>query len=152
MKPPRAAIWLTAAGALPFLAAAAMVMGLWPAALPGSGAGGGAAGGRALALAYGIVILSFMSGVLWGFAARAGAGLWAYAASVLPALHVFFTALPHPWALPGQPMAHLIAGFLLVLVLDAVFQFQRLAPRWWLSLRVPVTVVVLACLWIARHG
>jgi hypothetical protein len=148
LKPPAPAIWLTAAGALPFLAAAAMVAGIWPQSLPGSGAGAG----RALAIAYGAVILAFMSGVLWGFAAKAGAGAWAYALSVLPALHVFFTALGHPWSLPGQPIAHLIAGFVLVLVLDAVFQVRRLAPRWWLVLRVPVTVVVLASLWIARHG
>jgi hypothetical protein len=148
MKPPVPAIWLTAAGVLPFLAAAAMVTGLWPRFLPGSGAGAG----QALAVAYGIVILAFMSGVLWGFSARGGAALWAYALSVLPALYVFFTALSHPWSLPGQPIAHLIAGFALVLVLDAVFQMRRLAPRWWLSLRLPVTAVVLACLWIARHG
>ncbi len=139
MTPPRIAILLTAAGALPFLAAAAMILGL----VPGEG--------RALITAYGTVILAFMSGVLWGFAARGGRA-WAYVLSVLPALHVFFFVMPHPWAIQGQALAHLIAGFLAVLVLDIVYQAKGLAPRWWLSLRVPVTAVVVGCLWVARHA
>ena len=143
MIPPRAAILLTAAGLLPFLAGVAMALNLWP--------GFDAAAGRALVTAYGVVILCFMAGVLWGFAAR-GRAIWAYALSVLPALHVFFFALPHPLALPGQPLAHLIAGFAVLLVLDAAYQAQGLAPRWWLSLRIPVTLAVLACLWVARNA
>jgi hypothetical protein len=139
MTPPRIAILLTAAGALPFLLAAAMILGL----IPGEG--------RALIVAYGAVILAFMSGVLWGFAAR-GAPAWAYGLSVLPALHVFFFVTPHPWAFEGQALAHLIAGFLGVLILDLVYQAKRLAPRWWLSLRIPVTAVVVGCLWVARHA
>jgi hypothetical protein len=139
MRPPAIAIWLTAAGAIPFLAAAAMILNLIPGA------------GRPLIVAYGAVILAFMSGVLWGFAARGGRA-WAYVLSVLPALHVFFFVMPHPWAIQGQALAHLIAGFLAVLVLDLVYQAQGLAPRWWLSLRIPVTAVVVGCLWIARHA
>jgi hypothetical protein len=139
MTPPRIAILLTAAGALPFLLAAAMILGL----IPGEG--------RALIVAYGAVILAFMSGVLWGFAARGGPGL-GLCLSVLPALHVFFFVTPHPWAFEGQALAHLIAGFLGVLILDLVYQAKRLAPRWWLSLRIPVTAVVVGCLWVARHA
>jgi hypothetical protein len=139
MTPPRIAILLAGAGALPFLLAAAMILGL----IPGEG--------RALIVAYGAVILAFMSGVLWGFAAR-GAPAWAYVLSVLPALHVFFFVTPHPWAFEGQALAHLIAGFLGVLILDLVYQAKRLAPRWWLSLRIPVTAVVVGCLWVARHA
>lgn len=141
MRPPRIAVIVTAAGALPFLIGAAMVLGFWPGE------------GRALIVAYGVVILSFMSGVLWGFASRNGAGApWAYIVSVLPALYAFFFALRHPWAMEGQALAHLIAGFVGVLVLDAVFQARGLAPRWWMVLRVPVSAVVIACLWIARHA
>ena len=140
MTPPLPASLLTAAGALPFLAAAAMELGL----VPGDG--------RALAVAYGTVILAFMSGVLWGFAARGGAAAWPYALSVVPALHLFFTVPAHPWAIPGDPLSHLILGFLLVLGLDALFQAKRLTPRWWLVLRVPVTAVVVACLWVVRSG
>ncbi|MCC5986750.1 MAG: DUF3429 domain-containing protein [Pararhodobacter sp.] len=141
MKPPRIAIMLTAAGALPFLAGAAMVLGFWLGMAP--------AQGQALLQFYGLIILSFMSGVLWGFAARGGPG-WAYGLSVLPALYAFFAAPGHPWSIGGQVLSHLVAGFLLVLVLDAVFQARGLAPRWWLSLRLPVTALVLACLWVAR--
>jgi hypothetical protein len=138
MRPPAPALWLTAAGALPFLIGAAMILGFWPGE------------GRALVQAYGTVILCFMSGVLWGFAARNGAAWWPYAASVAPALYVFFFVQTHGWSLPGQALSHLMAGFAGVLVLDAVFQARGLTPRWWLSLRVPVTAVVLACLWVAR--
>lgn len=135
------AIILAAAGALPFLIGAAMVLGFWPGE------------GRALIVAYGVVTLPFMSGALWGFASRNGGGApWAYVASVLPAIYAFFFALRHPWALEGQALSHLIAGFAGVLVLDGVYQAKGLAPRWWLVLRVPATLVVLACLWIARHA
>lgn len=140
MRPPRIAMILTAAGAVPFLVGAAMVLGFWPGE------------GRALIVAYGVVILSFMSGVLWGFASRSGNPHWAYVLSVLPALYAFFFTLRHPWAMDGQALAHLIAGFLGVLVLDAVYQAKGLAPRWWLVLRIPATAVVLACLWVARHA
>ncbi|MCC5999522.1 MAG: DUF3429 domain-containing protein [Pararhodobacter sp.] len=139
MKPPRIALLLTTAGALPFLVGVAMILGFWPGE------------GRALVQAYGVVILCFMSGVLWGFSAR-GAPDWAYVLSVLPALYAFFFSLRHPWAMEGQALSHLIAGFVLVLVLDMIFQARGLAPRWWLTLRVPATVVVLACLWVARVG
>lgn len=137
--PPRSAIALTAAGVLPFLAAALMTTGLWP------------GDGRALALAYGTVIACFMAGVFWGFAAR-GAALWPYAASVLPALHVFFTVPDHPWRIAGDPTAHLIANFAALLLLDLLFQARGLAPRWWLALRMPVSVVVLGCLMMVRAG
>lgn len=138
--PPRSAIALTAAGALPFVAAAMMTAGFWP----WDGVG------RDLALAYGTVIACFMSGVLWGFAAR-GRALWPYALSVLPALHVFFTVPAHGWRIAGDPVAHLIAAFAVLAALDILYQMRGLAPRWWLTLRVPVTVVVLACL-IAVRG
>lgn len=141
MRPPKIAIILTGAGALPFLIGAAMVLGFWPGE------------GRALMSAYGVVVLSFMSGAFWGFASRAGGGAyWAYILSVLPALYTFFFALRHPWAMDGQALSHLIAGFVGLLVLDAAFQAKGLAPRWWLVLRIPATLLVLACLWIARHA
>ena len=143
MKPPRIAILLTAAGALPFLAGTGIAMGFWPGLTP--------AQGQALLIAYGLVILAFMSGVLWGFAARGG-GAWAYALSVLPALYAFFAAPGHPWSIGGQTLMHLIVGFVLVLALDALYQARRLAPRWWLTLRVPITAVVVGCLWVARLG
>lgn len=100
--------------------------------------------GSYLSLTYGTVILSFMSGVLWGFATRAqGAQATAgYALSVIPALWAFFMVNGDP----GAAAVNLAAGFAGVLVLDAAFVSWKLAPVWWLTLRIPLTVVVLACL------
>ncbi|WP_353473709.1 DUF3429 domain-containing protein [Salipiger sp. H15] len=97
-----------------------------------------------LQLSYGTVILAFMSGVLWGFATKAGGAkaAVAYALSVLPALWAFVMV-------GGGPVAaatNLVFGFLGLLLLDAAFQLWNLAPRWWLGLRVPVTVIAVACL------
>ncbi|SDH87770.1 DUF3429 domain-containing protein [Alloyangia pacifica] len=97
-----------------------------------------------LQLSYGTVILAFMSGVLWGFATKAGGAkaATAYFLSVLPALWAFFMV-------GGGPVAaatNLVFGFLGLLLLDACFQLWNLTPRWWLSLRVPLTAVVVACL------
>ncbi|NCO20543.1 MAG: DUF3429 domain-containing protein [Rhodobacterales bacterium] len=95
-------------------------------------------------LAYGTVILSFMSGVLWGFAARARGAVAAtgYALSVLPALWAFFFV-------GGGPVSatiYLMFGFAGLLALDLMFWRQDLAPGWWMNLRVILTVVVLGCL------
>ena len=95
-------------------------------------------------LAYGTVILSFMSGVLWGFATKAEGQRAAigYALSVLPALWAFFFV-------GGGPVSasiYLIAGFLGLLALDWSFARQGLAPDWWMPLRILLTTVVVLCL------
>ena len=41
---------------------------------------------------------------------------------------------------------YLAAGFVGLLILDTIFSAWGLAPRWWLRLRVMLTVVVVACL------
>ena len=95
-------------------------------------------------LFYGSVILSFMSGVLWGFATkatgtRAAAG---YTLSVLPALWAFFMT-------GGGPISagtNLIFGFVGLLILDAAFSRWNLTPAWWMRLRVLLTSIVVACL------
>lgn len=93
--------------------------------------------GPYVGLAYGTVILSFMSGVLWGFATKATGGQAAtgYALSVLPALWAFFMV-------GGGPVSagmNLIAGFVALLVLDFAFWTWGLAPRWWIALRLILT-------------
>ena len=100
--------------------------------------------GPYVGLAYGTVILSFMSGVLWGFAtkARGGQAATGYALSVIPALWAFFMV-------GGGPVSaaiNLIAGFVGLLVLDYAFWTWGLAPRWWMTLRVILTAGVVACL------
>ncbi|WP_428926681.1 DUF3429 domain-containing protein [Marinibacterium sp. SX1] len=95
-------------------------------------------------LFYGSVILSFMSGVLWGFATRAPAGRAGicYALSVLPALWAFVMT----GGGPTSAGMNLIFGFAGVLLIDAAFSAWGLTPGWWLRLRVAMTALVIACL------
>ncbi len=140
---PRPALLLGLAGLIPFL---------WSAATHLSPALSGMAGqwlspmflGAYVGLTYGTVILAFMSGVLWGFATRAEGreATLAYALSVIPALWAFFMVTDAS----DSSRIFLAAGFVGLLLLDATFQAWGLAPRWWLRLRVMLTVVVLACL------
>lgn len=140
---PRVAVILTALGAIPFVWGAFSTLNP---ALNGSVAGvlGPRFVGPYIGLFYGSVILSFMSGVLWGFATKtkgrqAGIG---YGLSVLPALWAFFMTGGGPNTAAGN----LITGFVAVLLLDWQFWRWGLAPPWWLRLRVPVTVVVILSL------
>ena len=145
MKPvPAAAFVLTALGVIPFIYGALSANGL------SFGLPIAPFEGRWIVYFYGAIILSFMGGALWGFAAaKDRAGDWRLLTlSVLPALWVFGTVLFAIYLEPATLRAsfYLMAlGFVLVLVLDWHFQVQKLAPSWWLSLRIPVTLVVLAC-------
>ena len=139
---PRAALLLGLGGLIPFVWGAVTLL------VPAAGAAGADLLGPRfvgpyIQLAYGTVILSFMSGALWGFATRAEGAVAAsgYALSVLPALWAFFFV-------GGGPVSaaiYLAAGFVGILGLDWMFQSQGLAPRWWLSLRLILTAVVVIC-------
>jgi 4-hydroxy-3-methylbut-2-en-1-yl diphosphate reductase len=140
---PPAALLLALAGLLPFLWGVATLV--WPGlAELGQVWLGPRFIGPYVLLAYGTVILSFMSGVLWGFATRATGRVAAigYALSVSPALWAFFMVGNGPVAAASS----LIAGFGGLLVLDWVFWRMGLAPNWWMTLRVPLTAGVVACL------
>jgi hypothetical protein len=115
--------------------------GLIPFALGGiSALYGEAAIGIHILLQYGTVILAFMSGVLWGFAAKDQGWHLGYVLSTLPALWAFFASF-----LDDQPrMIALAIGFAAILGLD--FAFRHLAPQWWLGLRMILSAVVLTCL------
>ncbi|MCC5963542.1 MAG: DUF3429 domain-containing protein [Rhodobacteraceae bacterium] len=94
-------------------------------------------------ISYGTVILCFMSGVLWGFAARGAELQWSgYALSVIPALWAFF------FVGGGAVFAlnALIAGFLGLLLIDWHFSRLGLTPRWWMPLRLILTAGVVLCL------
>jgi hypothetical protein len=95
-------------------------------------------------LFYGAIILSFMSGVLWGFATKASGGTatLGYVLSVLPALWAFFMTGYGP----SNASLNLMIGFLGLLVLDTTFTKWGLTPPWWMSLRLLLTAIVLACL------
>ena len=100
--------------------------------------------GSRINLIYGTIILAFMSGVLWGFAANVGDKRQpiGFILSVLPALWAFFTFN----GLLINPLAGLIIGFLGVFAIDVRFHYWQLTPEWWLSLRCILTLLVIICL------
>lgn len=140
---PRPALALGLAGLIPFVWSAATSLSLpltaWAADVLSP-----MFLGRVVGISYGVVILSFMSGALWGFATRADRATApiAYALSVIPALWAFAMVTDAT----ETSVIFLAAGFLGVLLIDVAFAGWHLAPRWWLRLRVLLTAGVLACL------
>lgn len=140
---PRSALVLGLAGLLPFLWGALTV--LFPdAGMQAMARLGSRFIGPYVQIAYGTVILAFMAGVLWGFATRAEGRLAAfgYTLSVVPALWAFFMV----GGGAVSAAVNLATGFAGLLLLDWFFWNAELAPRWWMALRVPLTLVVLLCL------
>lgn len=145
---PRSALILGLAGLLPFLWSVATELS--PALAEfGLSWMGPRFLGPYVGLAYGTVILSFMSGALWGFATRAEVNPWVfYALSVIPALWAFFFV-------GGGPVSaaiYLAAGFVGLLGLDWFFGQHGLTPPWWLPLRAGLTGVVVACLLVTAFA
>jgi hypothetical protein len=142
-RTPPPALFLGLAGMLPFL---------WSAATQLSPPLAGWAGaylppmfiGAYVGLTYGTLILAFMSGALWGFAARAEGRVAApcYALSVIPALWAFFMVTDAS----TNSSIYLVVGFAGLLLIDATFAAWGLAPRWWMRLRLPLTALTVACL------
>lgn len=140
---PRSALILGLAGLLPFLWGALTT--LFPqVGLQASAVIGSRFIGPYVQLYYGAIILSFMSGVLWGFATKAEGprATGGYVLSVLPALWAFFMTGGGPTA----ASINLIAGFIGLLLLDWQFWRQGLAPAWWMHLRILLTAIVVLCL------
>lgn len=145
---PRSALFLGLAGLLPFLWGVATQFSPALTDLTVRSVGPRFVGPY-VQLAYGTIILAFMSGVLWGFATRATGSVAAsgYALSVLPALWAFF------FVGAGVTSAawNLVFGFTGLLILDWFFWQQRLAPRWWMHLRILLTVIVVVCLLVTAQ-
>jgi hypothetical protein len=135
---PRAALLLGLAGGLPFAwgALTRLVPGLGDWSFDVLGA---RLTGRTLLVLYGTIILSFMSGTVWGFATRAEGRHAAilYALSTLPAIWALFL---------GFSTLMLALGFLALLLLDRHAQRAGLAPPWWMRLRLLLTALVVPCL------
>ena len=100
--------------------------------------------GPLLQLSYGVIILCFMSGVLWGFATKMDEknGSLGYILSVLPALWAFLSMGRGPIS----DTISLIVGFLAVLLIDRHFYLLKLTPLWWMNLRTPLTFLVISLL------
>lgn len=97
----------------------------------------------AMGYAYAALILSFLGGIWWGFAARAErAPVWLWVAAVLPSLIALASFLPwatgEPW--PGPSL--IVIGVALIGSLGVDWQLHRtgLAPDWWLRLRLPLSL------------
>lgn len=92
---------------------------------------------------YAAVILSFIGGSWWAFALRQErphAVLLTLA--VLPSLAGWAAIF---WFFPPQALFALAAMLLATLLVDALLVAQRLAPRWWMKLRVPLSVALALC-------
>lgn len=144
---PKYALYLGLAGVLPFawgaLTAYFPALSEWTTIMIGP-----RFVGPYLQLFYGAVILSFMSGVLWGFAIKSNGRQSAIGCtlSVVPALWAFFMT-------DGEPQTaslNLIAGFIGLLILDWYFWTSGQAPIWWMGLRLFLTGLVILCLIFGR--
>ena len=140
---PRSALFLGLAGLIPFLFGAGLALSPEPNPPEGTFAFVYPQDAYAILAGYGIVILCFMSGVLWGFATKAGdRQSLCYTLSVIPALWAFFAT----GAGATQTALVLIAGFIGLLGLDWLFSKWDLTPDWWMSLRILLTAVVVISL------
>ena len=100
---------------------------------------------------YGGVILSFSTGILWGFATRAkpsGLETLGYVLAALPALWVFLTATGGPAMASG----YLIVGYIGLILLDSLFSLWHLTPDWWFQFRLPINLIAIACLATGAFG
>lgn len=97
-----------------------------------------------LAYAYPAVILSFLGGTWWGLASARGAGTpgWVWIAAVTPSLIAVASALP--WAIgaawPGPSLVLLGLALLVSPAVDRRLVACKLAPTWWMRLRVPLSM------------
>lgn len=139
---PRIPFLLALAGTIPFLWGALTVLAP-PINAWGITTIGPRFVGPYVQLFYGAIILAFMSGVLWGFAAKHNYTI-GYGLSIIPALWAFFMT----GGGPTTAAMNLIMGFLAVLLLDWHFWTLQTTPKWWFKLRVIITVIVVASLLI----
>jgi hypothetical protein len=99
-----------------------------------------------LAYLYAGLIFAFLGGTWWGIAACAPAAHrrrthgWVWVAGVLPSLLAFAgLAPPLLGAMPLEPSLVALGGGLLISpALDA--RLGALAPRWWMALRLPLSL------------
>jgi hypothetical protein len=135
---PPAATWLAYAGTLPFILGAAMMVteheaDWWNMVLT----------------AYGAIILSFLGGTHWGLVVdRAVVDARRLLLGALPALVGWLAVL----AAGRAGLQMLLAGFVMMLGYDRTLAYGGDMPGWYVRLRLPVTLIVVASLAIAAWG
>lgn len=141
---PFAATFVGVAGLLPFLYGVGLLLAP-EGMLPGFGLVAAAPeGGLRMLESFGAVILGFMGGCLWGFASAPGRTptLVLLVLASVPAFIAFVALLPEP----AISCVWLAFGFALLQGIDLIFHNRGLVPDYWLSLRLPLTGIVIACL------
>ena len=131
--------FLGLAGLVPQLAALAMAY-LGPASLTSDA--------KMLGALYAGLIFTFLGGTWWGISAtapaaeRRGSLGWVWIAAVVPSLIAFAAfAISALGALDVEPVLVMFgAGLLMALGVDA--RLSSLAPRWWMRLRVPLSLLL----------
>ncbi|UUL82146.1 DUF3429 domain-containing protein [Sphingomonas qomolangmaensis] len=98
---------------------------------------------QALAFAYAAIIFSFLGGLWWGLAAASPvARAWVFGVSVLPSLVALASAIP--WAVgmtwPAPSLMLLGLGIIASLAVDRRLVAEGVAPPWWMTLRVPLSL------------
>jgi hypothetical protein len=92
---------------------------------------------------YGAIILSFLGGSWWAFACREERpSRLLLGIAVLPPL-AGWTAIF--WFYPPEALFGLALLLLGSLAVDALLVRRRLAPSWWMGLRVPLSVGLALC-------
>jgi len=99
-----------------------------------------------IAFAYAALIFTFLGGTWWGIAASAPAAErrrtlgWVWIAAILPSLMALAAFLPLVFDLAGpEPSLVALGGAILFSPLvDRAL--GPLAPRWWMALRVPLSL------------
>lgn len=97
----------------------------------------------ALSYFYAATILSFLGGMWWGMAARADRPPgWIFIAAVLPQLIAFFSAWPWVVGAAWPQPSMILLGFTIVATLpvDRALYRRGIAPLWWMSLRMPLSI------------
>lgn len=128
--------WLGLAGLLPQLACLAV---LW------FGPETWRYAALAIAWGYGALILSFVGGLWWGIAAsrmREGERVpgWLWAVSVGPSLVALATYLPWVFGEEWPRPSLVVLGIALAASLWVDRRIAPSAPRWWMALRVPLSL------------
>ncbi len=102
------------------------------------------AGGVQMLETFGAVILGFMGGCLWGFASMRpqGPSLLLLAGSAVPAALAFFAVRDTP----ALSCIWLAVGFAALQAIDVAYHRAGIAPAYWLTLRLPLTAIVILCL------